>query len=113
VFEELTEAESPCRSCNRIWFDKGYTDRFDQKVKPEEDPKPDAINPSHYKLPGGLEAIQITRHLNRNRAAAVEYVLRAGRKTIVEGQEVEDLKKARWAIDDEIQRLTGIGDHAK
>ena len=73
----------------------------------------DPINPPHYRLPGGFEVIQITRHLNLNRGSAVGYVLRAGRKTLVPGQEVEDLKKAVWHLQDEIQRLTGEGDHAK
>jgi hypothetical protein len=74
---------------------------------------PDTLNPPHYKLPGDLEVIQVTRHLNLNRGSAVGYVLRAGRKNLVEGQEVEDLKKAIWHLEDEIQRLTGIGSHAR
>jgi hypothetical protein len=34
---------------------------------------------------------------------AVKYIARAGKK----GDAVEDLRKARWYIDREIQRLTG------
>lgn len=58
-------------------------------------------NPSHYKFPNGAEVIQITRYLMANRAAAVKYLCRAGRKD----DELQDLKKARFYIEDEIKRL--------
>ena len=70
--------------------------------------QPDPTNPPHYKTPGP-EVIQLTRHLNFNRGNAVKYLCRAGKK----GDEVEDLKKALWYVADEIQRLTGEGEHAK
>lgn len=62
----------------------------------------DVVNhPSHYKLPGGVEVIQVTRHLNFNRGNAVKYLCRAGKKD----DELQDLKKARFYIEDEINRL--------
>lgn len=70
-----------------------------------------ALNPDHYKQPGAPEVITITRHLNFNRGNAVKYLCRAGKKD--PSKELQDLRKARWYIDDEIQRLTGDGDHAK
>ncbi|MEN8656247.1 DUF3310 domain-containing protein [Streptomyces sp. 21So2-11] len=60
-------------------------------------------HPGHYTwLPNGLEVIDLTEHLNFCRGNAVKYLARAGRKG--HGTELEDLKKARWYIDREIQR---------
>lgn len=63
----------------------------------------DLVNhPPHYTAhPSGVECIQITEHMNFNVGNAVKYLWRAGAK----GEQVEDLKKARWYIDREIQRL--------
>lgn len=65
----------------------------------------DAVNhPSHYTShPSGIETIQITRHMNFNRGNAVKYLMRAGLKN--SDKEVEDLQKAVWYIQDEIERL--------
>ena len=67
--------------------------------------KNDPVNhPKHYTAhPSGVECIQVTEHMNFCRGNAIKYVWRAGEK----GNEVEDLKKARWYIDREIKRLTG------
>ncbi|MFB7782047.1 DUF3310 domain-containing protein [Streptomyces vinaceus] len=62
-------------------------------------------HPSHYTwLPNGLEVIDLTECLNFNRGNTVKYVCRAGRKSAA--TELEDLKKARWYIDREIQRIS-------
>jgi len=69
----------------------------------------DAINPDHYKShPSKIECIQITEHLNFCRGNAIKYLWRAGEK----GDEIEDLRKARWYVDREIQRLEGQQDAA-
>ncbi|MFJ3634651.1 DUF3310 domain-containing protein [Streptomyces sp. NPDC090112] len=61
-------------------------------------------HPSHYTwLPNGLEVIDLTENLNFNRGNGVKYIVRAGRKDAA--TELQDLKKARWYIDREIQRL--------
>ena len=63
----------------------------------------DAINPSHYKdHPSGVECIDVTEHMNFNLGNAVKYIWRAGMKDDI----VQDLEKARWYVDREIQRLT-------
>lgn len=64
----------------------------------------DLINhPPHYTgHPSGVECIAITEHMNFCRGNAMKYLWRAGEK----GDEVEDLKKARWYIDREISRLS-------
>jgi hypothetical protein len=66
----------------------------------------DLVNhPPHYTAhPSGVECIQITEHMNFCRGNAVKYIWRAGDK----GDEVEDLKKARWYIDREIARLEWV-----
>ena len=62
----------------------------------------DPVNhPSHYiSHPSGIECIQITRWMNFNLGNVIKYVWRAGNK----GNALEDLKKARWYLDDEIKR---------
>lgn len=62
----------------------------------------DAINPSHYREhPSGVECIQITEHMNFTLGNAVKYIWRAALK----GNQVEDLRKARWYLDRELTRL--------
>ena len=62
----------------------------------------DSVNhPAHYTShPSGVECIQITRWMNFNLGNAIKYIWRAGNK----GNALEDLKKARWYLDDEIKR---------
>jgi hypothetical protein len=63
----------------------------------------DSVNhPFHYtNHPSGVECIQITEWMNFNLGNSVKYIWRAGDK----GSIIEDLKKARWYLDREIQRL--------
>ena len=62
----------------------------------------DPVNhPQHYTShPSGIEVIQITEHMNFCLSNAVKYILRADLK----GNAIQDLQKARWYIDREIQR---------
>ena len=63
----------------------------------------DPVNhPKHYtEHPSGVECIEITEHFNFNIGNAVKYLWRQGLK----GEQVEDLRKARWYIDREIARI--------
>lgn len=63
----------------------------------------DLVNhPPHYtNHPSGIEAIQVTRHMNFNLGNAVKYIWRAGQK----GDPIEDLRKAVFYLQDEIERL--------
>ncbi len=57
----------------------------------------------HYNMhPSGVECIVITEHMNFCRGNAVKYIWRADEK----GDPVENLKKARWYLDREIERLS-------
>lgn len=64
----------------------------------------DAINPAHYRgFTDGAEVIQITEHLSFNRGNAVKYLARAGKKELA--RELEDLEKALWYVQREINRV--------
>lgn len=66
----------------------------------ERDPNVD--HPDHYNgNPSGVECIDVVEHMGFNVGNAVKYLWRAGSK----GDAAEDLKKARWYVDRELQRL--------
>lgn len=62
-------------------------------------------HPPHYAegWSNGAEVIDITENLNFNRGNAIKYIARAGKKNA--DTEIEDLKKARWYVEREIDRL--------
>lgn len=64
----------------------------------------DPVNhPSHYTShPSGVECIDVVEWMNFNRGNAMKYIWRAGEK----GDEIEDLRKAAWYLNREIERLT-------
>lgn len=62
----------------------------------------DAINPPHYQThPSGIQCIEITEHMNFCLGNAIKYIWRAGLKN----NAIEDLEKARWYLDREIERI--------
>lgn len=82
----------PCRCNNQAPARKADT--------PTHDP---VEHPKHYTShPVGIECIQVTEHMNFNVGNAVKYLWRCDMK----GALLDDLKKARWYIDREIQRLS-------
>jgi hypothetical protein len=71
----------------------------------------DNVNhPQHYTSdPSGIECIQITRYRDFNIGNAIKYLWRAGlkqesSKDIVD-KTIEDLEKAIWYINDEINKI--------
>ena len=59
-------------------------------------------NPNHYTWhPSGIEVIQITEHMNFCLGNAIKYIMRSDHK----GKQIEDLKKAIWYINREIERI--------
>lgn len=62
----------------------------------------DLVNhPPHYtQHPSGVECIRITEHMGFCLGNAVKYIWRADLKA----NAIEDLKKARWYLDREIER---------
>lgn len=63
----------------------------------------DPINhPKHYTShPSGVETIEICRHMGFALGNVIKYVMRAPFK----GRELEDLRKAKWYLEDEIARV--------
>lgn len=58
-------------------------------------------NPDHYKLPGGVQLIDITKHCSFPVGNAMKYIFRAGKK---DGESaLDDLLKAKWFVDLMIQ----------
>lgn len=69
--------------------------------KTNEEVASDAIDPQHYRShPSGIECIQITEHMNFNLGNVVKYIWRADLKAA----RLEDLRKAQWYLDREIER---------
>lgn len=67
----------------------------------------DPVNhPSHYcSHPSGIECITISEHHNFCVGNAMKYMWRAGLKGDTASKQIEDLKKARWYLTREIERL--------
>ena len=77
--------------------------------------------PSHYTWlaeKSGLKQVNdITRHMNFNLGNSIKYIIRAGKKPIMnenlsddfEKAAIQDLKKAIWYLNDEIQRIEKWG----
>lgn len=60
-------------------------------------------HPPHYNNhPARIECIQVVEHMSFNLGNVVKYIWRSGEK----GTTVEDLQKAKWYLEREIQRLT-------
>ena len=88
---------------------KERVDRF-KPTAPWQERTPSSNNvshPPHYAngWSNGAEVIDLTEHLSFCAGNVVKYVCRAGRKD--PDKHVEDLKKARWYIDREIERVKG------
>ena len=72
--------------------------------------KGDRVNhPDYYQDPSGVECIEIIRHRDFNIGSAIKYLWRAGLKheegiDIVD-KNIEDLQKAIFYINDEIELL--------
>ena len=79
-----------------------YELREQQQMEESKTPRENINHPAHYNV-GRIEVIDAIEswELNFSRGNAVKYIARAGHK----GDEVEDLKKAAWYINREIERL--------
>jgi sugar/nucleoside kinase (ribokinase family) len=94
----LDETQNPKSSCVTINPNDYFVDSKTQTLKKCSST---IQNPPHYNNhPSGIECIQITRHMNFNLGNAIKYIWRADLKN----DAIEDLKKAMWYIQDEIQR---------
>ena len=92
----------------RLWDAPYWVNADDVELLVDaSDEDEDAVNhPSHYAdgWSNGAEIIDITEHLNFCRGNAIKYIARAGRKD--PDKEIEDLQKAAFYIQREIERLS-------
>ena len=59
-------------------------------------------NPRHYTThPSGINCIDVVEHMTFNKGNAMKYLWRAGQKE----NEIEDLEKAIWYTQREIQKI--------
>ena len=96
-YENQIEAEITAAS----EIDKDFINRLEVNYV-EGNPKNDAVNnPKHYtNHPSGIECIQVTEHMGFNLGNAMKYIWRCDLKK----DAIEDLKKARWYLDREINK---------
>jgi hypothetical protein len=67
----------------------------------QQKPKDDINHPKHYNShPSGIESIVIEEHMNFCLGNVHKYIMRCDYK----GKPIEDLKKARWYLNREIER---------
>ena len=112
-YSEIDGKMKPCSECNAFdkWVDrniyireaaKPLSEAIKEWVDCKEDKKTDVINkPPHYtEHPSGIECIQVTEHMGFNLGNAIKYIWRCDLKQ----DAIEDLKKAKWYIDREIEK---------
>ena len=110
-YNELSPQIHPCNNCfgNDHWvkrdlYIKNSSQPLSEAIKEWVDVKQedDVVNkPKHYtEHPSGIECIQVTEHMGFNLGNAVKYIWRCDLKR----DAIEDLKKAKWYIDREIDR---------
>jgi len=109
---------SLCSACNKAFLqlkESGIAPsmlcnvcKYGGQITPEKTAAAhDPVNhPSHYTShPSGIECIDITRHHGFAVGNAIKYMWRAGLKGSSTENEIEDLKKAVWYLQDRIQQL--------
>jgi hypothetical protein len=76
---------------------------FDDSIDGPSKPSDPVKHPNHYTShPSGIECIAVTEHFNFNLGNAIKYIWRADLK----GKAIEDLRKAVFYINREIERRT-------
>ncbi len=110
-YSELHGGTHPCVDCvsydkwvKRDLYIRESSMPLNQAIKEWVDCKEedDVVNkPKHYtEHPSGIECIQVTEHMGFNLGNAIKYIWRCDLKK----DAIEDLKKAKWYIDREIDK---------
>jgi hypothetical protein len=87
----IQEAAKPLSEAIKEWVDSDHSEWATDSVH----------KPKHYtEHPSGIECIQVTEHMGFNLGNAIKYIWRCDLKL----DAIEDLKKAKWYIDREIDR---------
>lgn len=78
-----------------------YSNQIEAQVAEQAQANDAVNNPKHYtNHPSGIECIQVTEHMGFNLGNAMKYIWRCDLKK----DAIEDLKKARWYLDREINK---------
>ena len=111
-YSELDGKIHPCNDCegydkwvNRSIFIRESAKPLSEAIKEWVDCKEEEVDvvnqPPHYtEHPSGIECIQVTEHMGFNLGNAIKYIWRCDLKK----DAIEDLKKAKWYIDREIDK---------
>lgn len=101
TFNELAHGQDACLNAKEIWQETISEKEKAEYTKAAHDP---VNHPSHYtdRVPG-IECIDVVENFDFCLGGAIKYIWRAGLKDPT--KEIEDLRKARWLLDREIQRL--------
>lgn len=99
----IREAAKPLSEAIKEWVDCKEDDNKEVKeVGKFFKQMRDIVNkPPHYTAhPSGIECIQVTEHMGFNLGNAIKYIWRCDLKQ----DAIEDLKKAKWYIEREIEK---------
>ena len=89
-------------------LDRVLNGEFTSNINFDGNNKEEMVNhPKHYNSDlSGVECIEVARYRNFNVGSALKYLWRCGLKN--GNSDIQDLEKAAWYLNDEIQRLKGI-----
>ena len=111
-YSNLDKSIHPCNHCFQFdrWVPRNMYIQESSKPLSEaikewvdcKEGEVDVVNqPKHYtEHPSGIECIQVTEHMGFNLGNAIKYIWRCDLKQ----DAIEDLKKAKWYIDREIDK---------
>lgn len=87
----IRDSSQPLSEAIKEWIDSDQSDWANDSIH----------KPKHYtEHPSGIECIQVTEHMGFNLGNAIKYIWRCDLKK----DAIEDLKKAKWYIDREINK---------
>ena len=97
-----------CRRCRCEWIEDRLCSAANFTVICDPDVESKIDHPSHYRANTGVEAITVIEAwgLNFNLGNVVKYISRAGHKL----DHAEDLEKALWYLQREVNRIKESGD---
>ena len=87
----IRDAAKPLSEAVKEWVDSDHSEWANDSIH----------KPKHYtEHPSGIECIQVTEHMGFNLGNAIKYIWRCDLKK----DAIEDLKKAKWYIEREINK---------
>lgn len=92
---------------NRTYYGNPTMEELNSETGPKVTwPHQDAVDPDHYKFPGGAEVIHISQWLTANSSQALQYIARSSRiDGKNKGDASEDIRKAITFLEFELKRL--------